>query len=735
MTIYVDSIIDWPIEAVQPVARKCGTRWCHLISDASEEELHAFAQRIGLRRSWYQAGHYDLVPARRAAAVRAGAQEVERAGFVAAVRLARAAGISFTREERKLTAKKPETSQELVIPKVFVSGVTTNLKTPGENPRAFPLGPLTLIAGPSGSGKTSLVDAVCLALTGNSPTRGLGKSPANLKRALPERAEALTSAITLSLGETVTWSLGRNDSKPVWSAKEGFTLPGSGALLPSLGAVLSVKEVLDLLLGEDKKRALEILEAVPSTEIVVTGIGSALIGIDRELSIRLEGSLPTEGSTVSPAQLRQAVATVDSLASEYSKAAANCATFKSVGLSAAEQTELDGYEKSIAAQEGSAFVRDELTRVEKQITAAQTECAEFEKLIEADVPGYFQTQKILSQASALLKGTLDRMTARELASAKCPGCGESYSVERFTARREQLDAGLLQLDEKVQGYLESLEHHRASCARLVPRQAVLSDLLTTLGAGEAVNTARLGELRVRKNEAVLSLAASVRASTIARCSKILELVQAALLDSAAKAVPVAAETVCRRVNKVLPRGREVRIVCDGRKVQVGQSRDKGPVVPIGALSGSERVVLAAAFAVGVQSTRTVPVSLLVLDETMFDRNTLKTVLAGLSKAFDVDSGPTQIIACASEWTGTLPAGWVLVDLSEKKKEKGKSTEEKAEENGGTAEEKPLDLPGVEAAPEPQSAAPVVETPAKTEEKSAFLEDLHAVETTFVDDLL
>lgn len=37
--------------------------WCHLVSDASQEELHAFAQRLGLRRKWFQddlVQHYEI---------------------------------------------------------------------------------------------------------------------------------------------------------------------------------------------------------------------------------------------------------------------------------------------------------------------------------------------------------------------------------------------------------------------------------------------------------------------------------------------------------------------------------------------------------------------------------------------------------------------------------------------------------------------------------------------------
>lgn len=57
-------------------------RWSHLVSTVGEAELHAFAARLGLKRSWAQlrpdasAAHYDVVPAKRALAIRLGAREV-----------------------------------------------------------------------------------------------------------------------------------------------------------------------------------------------------------------------------------------------------------------------------------------------------------------------------------------------------------------------------------------------------------------------------------------------------------------------------------------------------------------------------------------------------------------------------------------------------------------------------------------------------------------------------------
>lgn len=79
MSVYVDDLaIRYPTK-----------RWpypssCHLIAD-SVDELDAFAKSIGLKARWRQNGstvHYDLTAAKREAAVRAGAIELERDDFV-----------------------------------------------------------------------------------------------------------------------------------------------------------------------------------------------------------------------------------------------------------------------------------------------------------------------------------------------------------------------------------------------------------------------------------------------------------------------------------------------------------------------------------------------------------------------------------------------------------------------------------------------------------------------------
>ncbi len=54
---------------------------CHLFAD-SVNELHSFAQRLKLKRSWFQAhkrlNHYDLTTNKRRLAIREGATQVDR---------------------------------------------------------------------------------------------------------------------------------------------------------------------------------------------------------------------------------------------------------------------------------------------------------------------------------------------------------------------------------------------------------------------------------------------------------------------------------------------------------------------------------------------------------------------------------------------------------------------------------------------------------------------------------
>ncbi len=75
--ILIDPLVQFPTK-LRAFRGGC----CHMVSDTSEVELHAFAARIGLKREWAQlrpkssAAHYDLTATKRALAVELGAAEV-----------------------------------------------------------------------------------------------------------------------------------------------------------------------------------------------------------------------------------------------------------------------------------------------------------------------------------------------------------------------------------------------------------------------------------------------------------------------------------------------------------------------------------------------------------------------------------------------------------------------------------------------------------------------------------
>ncbi len=53
-----------------------GRLWCHLVSDTSFEELHAFAHACGIPERAFERDHYDIPSERRVELVAAGAVEV-----------------------------------------------------------------------------------------------------------------------------------------------------------------------------------------------------------------------------------------------------------------------------------------------------------------------------------------------------------------------------------------------------------------------------------------------------------------------------------------------------------------------------------------------------------------------------------------------------------------------------------------------------------------------------------
>jgi hypothetical protein len=74
MTVYVDDM------RMQARVGRINARWSHLMAD-TDDELHAFAACLGLKRAWHQKpgtpiSHYDVTESKRQLALELGAVPV-----------------------------------------------------------------------------------------------------------------------------------------------------------------------------------------------------------------------------------------------------------------------------------------------------------------------------------------------------------------------------------------------------------------------------------------------------------------------------------------------------------------------------------------------------------------------------------------------------------------------------------------------------------------------------------
>jgi hypothetical protein len=82
----------------EPRWHHAGRIWSHLVSDESFDELHDFAQRMGIPRRGFHGDHYDLPEEWYDEAVDRGARPTPSRELV---RRLRAAGLRMTPRERR----------------------------------------------------------------------------------------------------------------------------------------------------------------------------------------------------------------------------------------------------------------------------------------------------------------------------------------------------------------------------------------------------------------------------------------------------------------------------------------------------------------------------------------------------------------------------------------------------------------------------------------------------------
>jgi hypothetical protein len=98
MTLLVDPLREYPDSGLP------FRHWCHLVSDGSFEELHAFADGLGIPRRFFQGDHYDLPEHLRARALELGALPVTTRELLA--RMAGPRGDRARRRARRRVASR-----------------------------------------------------------------------------------------------------------------------------------------------------------------------------------------------------------------------------------------------------------------------------------------------------------------------------------------------------------------------------------------------------------------------------------------------------------------------------------------------------------------------------------------------------------------------------------------------------------------------------------------------------
>ena len=79
-----------PVYVDKPLWKLGRMIMCHMVADTLGE-LHSMADRLGLKRAWFQDGknsipHYDISKAKRTLAMKFGAVEIGRKGLVGLIR-------------------------------------------------------------------------------------------------------------------------------------------------------------------------------------------------------------------------------------------------------------------------------------------------------------------------------------------------------------------------------------------------------------------------------------------------------------------------------------------------------------------------------------------------------------------------------------------------------------------------------------------------------------------------
>lgn len=516
--------------------------------------------------------------------------------------------------------------------------LNTNLKGRSKA-TAFELGSKTICYGPNGSGKSTIVDSLCLCLTGEAYSPNLGKSLQTLGALAPEdgtiditvSGEACVSAWKAQPGKRAEWNKPQIEVRIVNRLAEAFMMASGEKRAMMLLDTLERKPKI----GEEIERL--------ATELDIRSMGTHLT-LSQETATRLRAV--GKGGEVD----------------------------KRLMLDFCTKQEIDEYVRPPGILKLNQNQGVLLHEIEMDISAAQQKRVQVIQAAQAEIaklPGnhyLIKTLRLLWSHFQMLEGCYAQKLVPE--SYPCSVCksGEltlDFVRNRRTALEKVIGDGEHAIEMKLVAFERESEQIGRDIEMLEAWRKCISaespEAWRQIAAGfnnETVDTGADDKDRLKKLQGL------VNAEALAYCAQVIGV-------------------FAQRFKRNLPATVEGSIECDGSNVSVFAGLNKQ--VEARALSGAERssVVMALSQVLAKPGAWNV----IIIDDVWFDDQQLKAIMNAAKAGDDKETYVDQVLLCAVGWKGKLPKGWTEINLGpEKEPAKTRGRKPKAEVEAEVTEE-------------------------------------------------
>ena len=558
---------------------------------------------------------------------------------------------------------------------VYVSKVSSNVKSGDGLLWEVELGPRTIIVGANGKGKSRVVNAIELALTGRASDlagRVDVAREADLLMLAPGRNSNLYACVTLSSGETATFGVeyvGAGKSRkadhevPDWFAKQ--------ELLP-------VRAVREAMLGsaDTACRAFLGWAGAGATRGVLDMLSPLLVQPYTRLTTLYPGATLPELEATARKKKLEANATVKALEGAVGRApSVACPTDDDVTVAREKVAEARSVLMKAQSHASRAQQRQRREQLEDSLRVLKQELTQ----AGTGYTGWSQHVSMLpvppstsQQAARLLE--LLAFTV-EGGDNDCLMCGAEPGVEHLRARHAAINAAVgkaMQAANEYNGAVANMNAAKALVEQISTKVRYVEDALKQAfdmpededdvpAYADAAKACDAAEEHLRVLQAAKASWSTLR-HTMAQLDNAKQdaATWKSLEDALAQAGRIlltdALDGYKKRVQGFLPASDVFNLVLsEGAREVFHAGFDRGGVLHT-ALSGAEWARLTMAMSAAILPAKP-RLSVITPEERAFDPKTLSAVLKALSDA------PGQVILTSPiAPAGKLPAGWTMVEL-------------------------------------------------------------------------